>query len=188
GLNPKAVYRDPLTLADYLSAPMISDPLCLYDCDVHCDGSTAFVLSHADYAPDAPQPVVRVEAMGGAPSRRIDYALQELPPSRRAAQQLWSRTDVRPGEVDVAGLYDGFSILTMFWLESLGFCGAGESGAFVDGGTRIALGGDLPLNTNGGQLSGGRLHGFGFIHETCLQLRGQAEGRQVPKARLAVVA
>ena len=85
----------------------------------------------------------------------------------------------RPADVDVAGLYDGFSILTMLWLEALGFCGLGESGPFVEGGERITLGGELPINPNGGQLSGGRLHGLGFVHEMCLQLRGGAGARQV---------
>jgi len=67
----------------------------------------------------------------------------------------------------------------MTWLEALGFCGKGESGPFIEGGGRIALDGELPLNTNGGQLSAGRLHGFGFLHEACLQLRGGAGDRQV---------
>lgn len=188
-LNPKAVLRDPLTLTDYLAARMIADPLCLYDCDIHCDGSTAFVLSHADYAADAPQPAVHIEALGMAPPPRSDYAQHaELHPGRRAAEQMWGRTDLRPADVDVAGLYDGFSILTMLWLEALGFCGRGESGAFVEGGQRITFGGDLPINTNGGQLSQGRLHGLGFVHEMCLQLRCQATGRQVAPARVAAVA
>ncbi len=173
----------------YLSARMISEPLSLYDCDIHCDGSTALVLSTADYAADAPRPPVRIEAFGLAPPVRSQYAQHvELQPGRRAAEQLWNRTDLRPADVDVAGLYDGFSILTMFWLEALGFCGIGESGAFVADGKRIGLGGELPLNTNGGQLSGGRLHGLGFVHEACLQLRGHAGARQVDLARVAVVA
>jgi acetyl-CoA acetyltransferase len=100
---------------------------------------------------------------------------------------MWRRSDLRPDDVDVAGLYDGFSILAMFWLEALGFCEIGESGAFVEGGSRISLGGQLPINTNGGQLSGGRLHGLGFVHEMCLQLRGQAGNRQVPDARVAAI-
>ena len=79
----------------------------------------------------------------------------------------------------MAQLYDGFSILTMVWLEALGFCGRGESGSFVEGGGNIALDGLLPLNTAGGQLSGGRLHGFGLIHEACVQLRAQGGERQV---------
>ena len=188
-LNPAAVMRDPLTMDDYLSARMVSDPLSLYDCDVHCDGSTAIVLSAADYAADAPRPAVGIEAFGLAPPERSQYAQHiELHPGRRAAAQMWSRTDLRPADVDVAGLYDGFSILTMLWLEALGFCKPGESGAFVEGGQRIALGGELPLNTSGGQLSGGRLHGLGFVHEACLQLRGQAGARQVDSAKVAAVA
>jgi acetyl-CoA acetyltransferase len=92
---------------------------------------------------------------------------------------MWSRTDLRPADVDVAQLYDGFSWLTMSWLEALGFCGHGESGPFIEDGTRIALDGEIPLNTNGGQLSGGRLHGYGYLHEAVLQLRGEAGARQV---------
>jgi len=188
-LNPKAIYRDPLTMDDYLCARMIAEPLCLYDCDVHCDGATAIVVSHAEYAADARGPVVRVDAMGTAPAARAEVAQQpDLLPGRRAARQLWERTDLRPSDVDVAGLYDGFSILTLLWLEALGFCGVGESGAFVEGGARISLGGELPINTNGGQLSGGRLHGLGFVHEVCLQLRGEADGRQVPDAGVGLVA
>ena len=188
-LNPVAVMQGPLSMADYLSARMISDPLSLYDCDVHCDGATAVVLSAADYAADAPRPPVRVEAFGLAPPVRSQYAQHvDLQPGLRAAGQLWNRTELRPAEVDVAALYDGFSILTMLWLEALGFCPAGQSGAFVEGGKRIGLGGELPLNTQGGQLSGGRLHGLGFVHEACLQLRGQAGARQVGSARVAVVA
>jgi acetyl-CoA acetyltransferase len=187
-LNPQAVFRQPLTLTEYLNARMIADPLCLYDCDVYCDGSTALVLSHADYAADAPRVPVHIEALGMAPPSRADYAQHVvLQPGLRAADQMWARTDLGPADVDVAGLYDGFSILTMLWLEALRFCGRGESGAFVDGGTRISLGGELPINTNGGQLSGGRLHGLGFVHEMCLQLRGQAGDRQVGSASVAAV-
>jgi acetyl-CoA acetyltransferase len=78
-------------------------------------------------------------------------------------------------------MYDGFSFITMCWLEAMGFCAKGESGPFVEGGDRIAThGGQLPLNTHGGQLSAGRLHGFGFLHEACVQLWGEAGARQVP--------
>ena len=73
-----------------------------------------------------------------------------------AGAHLWSRTDLTPADVDVAQLYDGFTVLTLFWLEGMQFCGRGESGAFVEGGERISLTGELPLATSGGQLSGGR--------------------------------
>jgi acetyl-CoA acetyltransferase len=99
---------------------------------------------------------------------------------RDASAMLWQRTDLKPSDVDVAELYDGFSFITLAWLEALGFCGKGEGGPFIDGGTRIALGGELPLNTHGGQLSAGRLHGYGFLHEACLQLWGRGDERQVP--------
>jgi acetyl-CoA acetyltransferase len=101
---------------------------------------------------------------------------------------LWSETDYRPSDVDTAQLYDGFSILTLMWLEGLGFCGKGEGGPFVEGGDRIALGGQLPLNTNGGQLSGGRTHGLGYVHEACTQLWGRAGDRQVQKHDVAACA
>jgi acetyl-CoA acetyltransferase len=85
-LNPKAIYREPLTMDDYLCARMIAEPLCLYDCDVHCDGATAIVVSHADHAADAARPVVRIEAMGTAPAARAELAQQpDLLPGRRAA-------------------------------------------------------------------------------------------------------
>ena len=84
-----------------------------------------------------------------------------------------------PADVQLAQMYDGFSFITMTWLEAMGFCGKGESGPFVEGGSRIALDGELPLNTNGGQLSAGRLHGYGFIHEACVQLWGEGGARQV---------
>ena len=182
GLNPKANYRDPMTLEDYLAARMITTPLCLFDCDIPADGSTAFVISHRDYAPDAPNPVVHVNAIGtareGRPSwdQRTDLTVAVM---KAPADMMWSRTELRPGDVDTAQLYDGFSIITLLNLEALGFCGVGEAGPFVEGGKRIAIGGALPLNTSGGQLSAGRLHGFGFLHEACVQLRGEAGDRQV---------
>ena len=92
---------------------------------------------------------------------------------------MWSRTDLTPGDLDVAELYDGFTFLTFAWLEALGICGDGEAGPFVEGATRIAMDGELPLNTYGGQLSAGRMHGYWVLHEACLQLRGQAGTRQL---------
>jgi acetyl-CoA acetyltransferase len=181
-LNPKAVYRDPLSLDGYLAARMISTPLCLFDCDAPSDGSTALVVSHRDYAPDTPHPACHVNAVGTALRGRASWDQFDDPTTmaaRDAAASMWERTELRPADVDVAQLYDGFSILAMVWLEALGFCGRGESGSFVEDGVAISRQGVLPLNTAGGQLSGGRLHGFGLIHEACVQLRGQGGDRQV---------
>lgn len=191
GRNPKAVYRDPMTLDDYLAARMITSPFRLFDCDAPVDGSTAVVVSTAEHAADVDHPVARVEAVGTALRGRPSWDQFDdmtTMAARDAGAHLWSRTELTPRDVDVAELYDGFSFLTMVWLEALGLCGEGESGPFIEGGHRIALDGELPLNTHGGQLSAGRLHGFGFIHEACLQLRGEAGARQVPGKRIEVVA
>ncbi len=189
-LNPEAIYRDPMSLDDYLSARMISTPFGLFDCDVPVDGSTAFVVSRADHASDLDHPAVGFEAVGTALRGRPSWDQWDdltTMAARDAGAHLWTRTDLRPGDVDVAELYDGFSFLALTWLEALGFCAKGEGGPFIEGGERIALGGELPLNTNGGQLSAGRLHGFGFVHEACLQLRGEAGDRQVNGAEVAAV-
>ena len=128
--------------------------------------------------------------MGGSPGaggwiNRPDYPKMA---SIEAAEQMWSRTELTPADIDVAELYDGFTFLTLAWLEALGICGEGESGPFVEGGARIALDGELPLNTYGGQLSAGRMHGYWVLHEACLQLRGAAGERQVAgRPEVAVV-
>jgi acetyl-CoA acetyltransferase len=181
-LNPKAVYTDPMTLDDYFASRMITTPFRLFDCDAPVDGSTALIVSTAEHARDVDHPVARVEAVGTALRGRPSWDQFDdmtTMAARDAGAHLWTRTDLKPADVDVAELYDGFSFLAMTWLEALGFCAKGESGPFIEGGHRIALDGELPLNTHGGQLSAGRLHGFGFIHEACLQLRGAAGARQV---------
>jgi acetyl-CoA acetyltransferase len=191
GLNSSAVYRTPLTMDDYLAARVVSTPLCLYDCDVPVDGSLAFVLSHIDVAGDLPRPAVHMNAVGSALRGRPSWDQWEDFPTmagRDAGRHLWSRTDLTPADVDVAELYDGFSFLTLMWLEALAFCGRGESGPFIEGGKRIALDGQLPLNTSGGQLSAGRLHGYLQLHEAVTQLRGDAGERQVKGAEVAVAA
>jgi acetyl-CoA acetyltransferase len=175
------VYRDPMTMDDYLAARMVSTPLGLFDCDVPVDGSIAIVVSAPAYAADCPKPAVRVEAIGTSPGdggwfRRPDYPKMA---SADAGAELWRRTDLKPPDIDVAELYDGFTYLTLVWLEALGICGQGEAGPFIEGATRIALDGELPLNTYGGQLSAGRMHGYWVLHEACLQLRGEAGDRQV---------
>ncbi len=191
-LNPQAVYRDPLTLEDYLGARMVSSPLCLYDCDVPVDGSIALVVSHVDEARDLKNPVVRIEAIAGSLTGRDSWDQRtDLTgmAAEDAAAAMWKRTSLTPHDVDIAQLYDGFSIYVPMWLEALGFCGRGEGGSFIEGGQRIALDGQLPLNTAGGQLSAGRLHGHGLLHEACTQLWERGGARQVRgNPRVAVVA
>lgn len=188
--NPEAVYRDPLTMGDYLDARMISTPLGLYDCDVPVDGAVAFVVSAVETVEDAPHPPVLVESVGTQIMERVSWdqgTLTHLPQSLGPSAHLWSRTDLTQDDVDVALLYDGFSFNALSWLEGLGFCELGGATDFIDSGRGIAIdGGRLPLNPHGGQLSAGRLHGYGFVREAVLQLRGEATGRQVEGARVAV--
>ena len=190
GLNPRAAFREPMTMDDYLSSRPISTPFGLFDCDVPIDGAIALVVSHADYAGDCPNPAVRIEAIGGAYGSDGWFHRDDFPKmaSSEAAAEMWSRTDLTPADVDVAEIYDGFTFLTFAWLEALGFCGDGEAGPFVEGATRIALDGELPLNTYGGQLSAGRMHGYWLLHEACLQLRGQAGDRQLARRPEVAVA
>ena len=98
------------------------------------------------------------------------------------AAHLWTRTDLRPRDVDLALVYDGFTFNAVSWIEALGFCALGEAQDWLDGGRRIALDGELPVNPHGGQLSEGRTHGFGFIYEAVKQLRHEAGDRQVADA------
>ncbi|MFD7205496.1 OB-fold domain-containing protein [Streptomyces sp. NPDC059893] len=188
--NPEALYRDPLTLDDYFAARTVTTPFGLYDCDVPCDGAVAVVVSARESAGDRPKPPVLVEAVGSAILERLSWdqdTLTHTPQSFGPSAHLWSRTDLTPADVDVALLYDGFTFNALSWMEGLGFCGVGEASDFIAGGKTIALEGDLPLNPHGGQLSAGRLHGYGFVREAMLQLRGEAPGRQVEGARVAVV-
>ena len=99
---------------------------------------------------------------------------------------MWNRTDLRPQDVDIAKLYDGFSFHTINWLEALGFCGLYEAGDFIGNGRRIALEGELPLNTNGGALPAGRTHAYGQIHEACTQLWGRGKQDRYQMIRVSL--
>jgi acetyl-CoA acetyltransferase len=188
-LNPSAVFREPLTMSEYLGGRSISSPLTLFDCDIPVDGCTAVVVSAPETKDDL-RHYVQIEAIGSAMRHRPFW--EQWPDlttmaSHDAAAHMWSGTSLKPQDVDVAQLYDGFSIFTLMWLEAFGFCGRGESGPFVDDGVRIGLHGSLPLNTWGGQLSGGRLHGWGFVAEAIRQLRAECGERQVANAEVAAV-
>jgi len=186
--NPEAIYREPMTIDDYMSARMISTPFCLYDCDVPIDGSVAFVVSAIETVGDLRSKPVRIEAVGTQVLERLSWdqdTIAHMPQALGPSAHLWTRTTLKPSDVDVAELYDGFSFNTISWIEALGFCGFGEATDFLDNGRAIALDGTLPLNTHGGQLSAGRTHGYGYVREAVRQLRGEAVN-QVPNAKVAV--
>ncbi|WP_068158157.1 thiolase C-terminal domain-containing protein [Rhodococcus phenolicus] len=189
-VNPTAIYREPMSMDDYLSARPITTPFGLYDCDVPCDGAVAVIVSARETARDLAQPPVLVEAVGTQMIERVDWdqsTLTHEPQVLGQSAHLWSRTSLRPADVDVAELYDGFTFNCLSWIEALGFCGIGEAKDFLAGGTAIAPHGVLPLNTHGGQLSHGRTHGMGLVHEAVVQLRGHGGLRQVRDAKVAVV-
>lgn len=188
--NPRALMNGkPLSMNDYLSARMIASPLGLFDCDVPIDGACVIIVSATDAARDCRKPVIRIAAMGAAMNQKETWDQQPdltKMAAHDAAADMWRRTDLTPADVDVLATYDGFSIQVPFWIEAFGFCGHGEAPGFIaDGHTRID--GRLPTNTGGGQLSAGRLHGFGHLHEACVQLWGEGGGRQVADARVAAV-
>jgi hypothetical protein len=129
------------------------------------DGAVAVIVSAVDAARDLARRPVLVEAAGTQIIERIEWdqsTLYHEPQVLGQAAHLWSRTSLRPGDVDVAELYDGFTFNCLSWIEGLGFCGIGEAGDFLDGGKNIARDGLLPLNTHGGQLSHGRTHGMAW--------------------------
>jgi acetyl-CoA acetyltransferase len=188
--NPSAIYRDPMTMDDYMTARPITSPFGLYDCDVPCDASIAVIVSDASVAADLPKTAVRIEAVGTQILERVSWdqgTITHEPQVLGQAAHLWTRTSLRQADIDLALVYDGFTFNAISWLEGLGFCGFGEAQDWLDEGRRIALGGELPVNPHGGQLSEGRTHGYGFLFEAMQQLRHEAGERQVEGARTAVV-
>ena len=189
-LNPRAVMRDQLTMDDYLSSRMVADPLRVLDCDYPVNGAVATVITTAERAADLRHHPVLVDAMAYATGRGADWMFDTdflYGGAGDCADRLWGRSSVTAADIDVAQVYDGFTPVTVAWIEALGACGRGEFGDWVGDGSRLGPGGDFPLNTAGGQLAEGRLHGIGFLNEAVLQLRGQCGDRQVPDARVAVV-
>jgi acetyl-CoA acetyltransferase len=178
-LNPRALVREPLSLDQYMSARMISSPLCLFDCDRFTDASTVVIVSAGDALDEVSCAPVRIAASAGSLERN-SWDQPEWMASYVTGPELWKHTDYKPKDVDTIQFYDGFSFLAVTWLEALGFCEVGEGGRFIEGGQRIAIEGELPLNTFGGQIGAGRLHGFGFAHEAVVQLRGKGGARQIP--------
>lgn len=176
--NPRALVREALTMEQYLVARMISTPLCLHDCDRFTDASTVIIVSSGDALDEVSCTPVRIAAIAGS-VERDSWDQAEWPACYVTGRDLWQQTDYRPVDVDTVQLYDGFSFLALMWFEALGFCQQGEGGVFIEGGRRIALDGELPMNTAGGQIGAGRLHGFGFAHEAVTQLRGSGGTRQI---------
>jgi acetyl-CoA acetyltransferase len=185
-LNPRAFFHNkPMTRDDYLNARMIAEPFCLFDCDVPVEGCVALVMTSAERARDLRRPPAYIAGHGQNTARRrtlLFYTLDDYVANGQSlAGKLWNSAGLGPADMAAAQLYDGFAPSALYWLEAAGFCGRGEAHSFVQSG-RIAVGGEMPVNTFGGSLSEGRLHGMGHIAEAVLQVTGRAERRQVPGA------
>jgi acetyl-CoA acetyltransferase len=189
--NPHAYFHGTeLTREDYLNSRMVAYPFCLFDCDIPVQGAVAIVLTTADRARDLkPQPAyiagygqrLHFEVAGRIGSLS-DYMLG----GSSSSKLTWERSGFAPKDVDVAQIYDGFSASVIYGLESYGFCGEGEALDFIQDG-RMELDGELPLNTFGGSLGTGRIHGLWHIIEGALQASGRAGSRQVKDANVSFV-
>ena len=188
-LNPEAFMRDPLTLEAYLGSRMVSDPLSVRDACLVTDGAAAVVMMQADRARDT---VTRPAFLlgGGAATWHRDITWMPdftTTAAKDSGARAFQSAGLEPKDVDVVELYDAFTINTILFLEDLGFCAKGEGGSFVSGG-RIAPGGALPVNTNGGGLSCVHpgMYGLFTIVEASQQLMGLAGDRQVAAVDVAV--
>jgi len=189
-LNPKAFMRDDLSVEDVLNSRMVSSPLSVLDCCLVTDGGGAVVVTGAERARGLAKPPVYLLGAGEAHWHRNVSQMPDLTASAAAESgpRAYEMAKLGPGEVDVAMLYDAFTINTVLFLEDLGFCEKGEGGAFVSGGG-ISPGGNLAVNTNGGGLSYNHpgMYGLLLLVEAARQIRGECGERQVDGANVALV-
>jgi acetyl-CoA acetyltransferase len=188
--NPHSYFKEPLTPEDYFNSRMVAHPFCLYDCDIPVQGAVAVVLTTAERARDLkPRPAYLAgygQRLHFEVAGRIGSLAPYMEGGRSSSQLTWERSGFTPKDVDVAQIYDGFSASVLYGLESYGFCEEGEALDFIQDG-RIELDGELPLNTFGGSLSTGRIHGLWHIIEGALQASGRAGERQVKDVNVSFV-
>ena len=189
GLNPDALYRDPIAVEDVLASRMIADPLHKLDCCVVSDGGGALILTTAARARDLRQPPVAVLGAAGGMSHWNISQMGDFTTSAGAVclPEAFARAGLRPDDVDTIQFYDSFTITVLVLLEDAGFCKKGEGGAYVAEG-HLRRGGRLPLNTDGGGLSSCHpgMRGIFLLIESVRQLRGQAGEAQVPDCEVAL--
>ena len=188
-LNPAAKMRQPITVDDVLASRVISDPLHLLDCCIISDGGGAVVVTSAERARDLPKAPVLLLGCGEAVRHQETGAPDLLTiAARQSGLRAFGMAGVTHGDIDLCMIYDSFTITVLATLENLGFCAVGEGGHFVSGG-RIRLGGELPVNPDGGGLSSNHpgMRGIFLVIEATKQLRGECGDRQVEGARMACV-
>lgn len=193
--NPEAAKRVPLTLEQYLAQKMVREPLGIYDMDIVVDGADAFILTTAERAADMRRkPVLIHTGTLGRAAHSTDIGTLDLETTGQTvvARRLRESSEIDVTSTDLLYLYDGFSIIVLFWLESMGFCPRGEAARFLNAnwdGARncVRLRGRVPLNSHGGSLVEGATQGAGHVREAVRQLRGDAQHRQVANAQTALV-
>lgn len=191
--NPRAMQRTPITMDDYMASKMIVEPFRMLDICLETDGACAVLVTSAERAKDmAKKPVyIMGGAYGGGPDQGEDlFDAIRWPDhshnyAKYIADDLWKSAGIGPTDVDFAEIYDCFTYSILMQLEGFGFCKEGEAAGFVKGG-RIARDGALPLNTHGGLLSEGYIHGLNHVIEAVQQLRGEAGHRQVKKNEICM--
>ncbi|MFD9278597.1 acetyl-CoA acetyltransferase [Streptomyces mirabilis] len=183
-LNPDAMFRTPITTDDVLSGPVIADPFTKLHCCLRSDGGAAVLLAAEEYVRDCRTAPVWILGTGEHVSHTTmsEWPDFTVSPAAVSGRLAFERAGVRPEEIDVAELYDAFTYMTLVTLEDLGFCAKGEGGQFVEKG-RLTVGGELPVNTDGGGLSAQHpgMRGLFLLVEAVRQLRGEAGERQVRK-------
>ncbi|MBH1991312.1 MAG: thiolase family protein [Sphingomonadaceae bacterium] len=192
-ITPHAQRREAMDLEGYRQSPMISTPLRVADCCLTTDAGCAYVVSSTEAARDLPHPVVAVQGVGIGYNNYPHGVLFSQKPSTfdypgwESAAQAYAMAGVDPKDLDLAQVYDGFSISALVQTEMLGLCERGEGARFYAAGHAMP-GGKMPINTSGGHMSGGYVPGINLLIEGVRQLRGQEGERQVPDARLCAVA
>lgn len=191
-LNPRAImHGKPMTIEDHQNSRMLADPFRLFDCSLETDGAAAVVITTVQRAQDLrKKPAMIMGVAQGHPDWPTSITqkpvITEIGGIRRAARKCFAMAGITPKDVDVAEIYDCFTWVALCSLEDIGFCEKGEGGAFVEGG-RIELGGVLPVNTHGGELSEAHVSGMNHIVEAVRQIRGEADAHQSAKAEIVLV-
>jgi len=192
--NPDSTfYGRPMTHQDYMESPMIVDPLKLHDCCLNTDGAAAYIITTVERARDLRQtPAIIAAASQSSPIEQEIQTVYQRPiisglvETWYAGQECYRIAECGPDDIDVAQLYDPYSIGGIIQLEELGFCGRGEGGRFVEGGDNIRIDGSIPCNTSGGLLSEAYLHGFNLVIEGVRQIRGTSYN-QVKDVELSMI-
>lgn len=193
-LNERAILRKPLDMAGYLASPYIAAPFRVADCTSEVDGACAVLVTTLERARDLKQPPAVIASTAFGASARPGLDIGDLLMAgdythnftATLRDDLYGRAGLGPRDVQFAQIYDCFTSVVLMGLEGLGLCGRGEAGAFVGDG-HTALDGRLPVNTHGGLLAEGYLHGMNMVTEAALQIQGRGGPRQAPRHEVGVV-